>query len=137
MSLLTTNEQIKELIQETKRIAIVGLSNKPDRDSYRVAEYLLNHGFEIIPVNPTIDEVLGVKAVASLKEIKGTVDMVDVFRRADQVMPVVEEAIEIGAKSIWFQLGVVNEKAAKEASDKGLKVVMDRCIKIEHGRLFF
>ncbi|KXG43156.1 CoA-binding protein [Tepidibacillus decaturensis] len=137
MSLLTTNEQIKELIQETKRIAIVGLSNKPDRDSYRVAEYLLNHGFEIIPVNPTIDEVLGVKAVASLKEIKGTVDMVDVFRRADQVMPVVEEAIEIGAKSIWFQLGVVNEKAAKVASDKGLKVVMDRCIKIEHGRLFF
>ena len=133
--LLTTDEQVKELVQESKRIAIVGLSNKPDRDSYRVAEYLINHGYEVIPVNPTIDEVLGKKAVATLKDIEGQVDSVDVFRRADQVMPVAEEAVAIGAKALWLQLEVVNEEAAKFASDKGLKVVMDRCIKIEHKRL--
>lgn len=132
---LTTDEQVKELMQESKRVAIVGLSNKPDRDSYRVAEYLINHGYEVIPVNPTIDEVLGKKAVATLQEIEGQVDIVDVFRRADQVMPVAEEAVAIGAKALWLQLEVVNEEAANYASEKGLKVVMDRCIKIEHKRL--
>lgn len=136
MSLLTLDDEIKRLIEESKRIAIVGLSKKPERDSYIVAEYLMKQGKEIIPVNPTIDEVLGVKAVSSLKEIEGPVDLVDVFRRADQVMPIAEEAVEIGAKAIWFQLGVVNEEAANYASDKGLNVVMDRCIKIEHHRLF-
>jgi len=135
MSLITSDQEIKDLIKGSKRIAIVGLSNKPERDSYRVAEYLINNGYEIIPVNPTIDEVLGVKAVASLKEIEGTVDIVDVFRKADQVMPVAEKAVEIGAKAIWFQLGVVNDEAASYASSKGLKVVMDRCIKIEHKKL--
>jgi len=133
--MLTSNEEIKKLIEETKRIAIVGLSNNPDRDSYRVAEFLLMHGKEIVPVNPMVDQVLGVKAVGSLKEIEGEVDMVDVFRRSDQVMPIAEEAVEIGAKSIWFQLGVVNEEASKYAEDNGLQVVMDKCIKIEHYRL--
>ncbi|TCS83775.1 CoA-binding protein [Tepidibacillus fermentans] len=136
MSRLTTDEQIKSLLKESKRIAIVGLSNKPDRDSYKVAEYLNNQGYEVIPVNPTIDEVLGKKAVGSLKEIEGQVDIVDVFRRPDQVMPIAEEAVQIGAKAIWFQLEVVNEEAANFASEKGLKVVMDKCIKIEHKRLF-
>jgi len=136
MSRLTTDQQLKELLEGTKRIAIVGLSNKPDRDSYRVAEYLLNHGYEIVPVNPTIDEVLGQKSVASLEAIEGLVDIVDVFRRADQVLPVAEEAVKIGAKAIWFQLEVVNEEAAQFASEKGLQVVMDKCIKIEHKRLF-
>ena len=136
MSRLTTDQQLKELLEGTKRIAIVGLSNKPDRDSYRVAEYLLNHGYEIVPVNPTIDEVLGQKSVASLEAIEGPVDIVDVFRRADQVLPVAEEAVKIGAKAIWFQLEVVNEEAAEFASEKGLQVVMDKCIKIEHKRLF-
>ncbi|WP_339063786.1 CoA-binding protein [Tepidibacillus marianensis] len=136
MSRLTTDEQIKELLEGTKRIAIVGLSNKPNRDSYRVAEYLLNHGYEIIPVNPTIDEVLGQESVASLEAIEGSVDIVDVFRRPDQVMPIAEEAVKIGAKAIWFQLEVVNEEAAEFASEKGLQVVMDKCIKIEHKRLF-
>ncbi len=136
MSILITDEKIRDLIESSKRIAIVGLSNKPERDSYKVAEYLLKNGFEIIPVNPTVDEVLGVKAVATLKDIEGRVDMVDVFRRPDQVMPITEETIKIGAKSIWFQLGVVNEEAANYASENGLEVVMDRCIKIEHNRLF-
>lgn len=136
MALLHSDNEIKQLIEESKRIAIVGLSDKPDRDSYIVAEYLLRHGKEIIPVNPTISEVLGLKAVSSLKEIEGAVDLVDVFRRSDQVVPVVEEALSIGAKAAWLQLGVINEEAAKLAADKGLKVVMDRCIKIEHHRLF-
>lgn len=136
MALLHSDNDIKKLIEESKRIAIVGLSDKPDRDSYIVAEYLLRQGKEIIPVNPTIDEVLGLKAVSSLKEIEGPVDLVDVFRRSDQVSPVVEEALSIGTKAVWLQLGVINEEAAKLASEKGLKVVMDRCIKIEHHRLF-
>lgn len=136
MSILTNDQEMKKLIEDSQRIAIVGLSNKPERDSYIVAKYLQKHGKEIIPVNPTIDEVLGIKAVASLKDIEGEVDMVDVFRRPDQVMPVVKEAVEIGAKSVWLQLGVVNEEATEYASDNGLKVVMDRCVKIEHHRLF-
>ena len=136
MSRLTTDEELKTLLQDSKRIAIVGLSNKPERDSYRVAEYLQNHGYEIIPINPTIDEVLGVKALGSLNEIEGHVDIVDVFRRPETVMPVVDEAITIGAKAIWFQLEVINEEAANFASEKGLQVVMDKCIKIEHKRLF-
>ena len=136
MSILTNDQEMKKLIEDSQRIAIVGLSNKPERDSYIVAKYLQKHGKEIIPVNPTIDEVLGIKAVASLKDIEGEVDMVDVFRRPDQVMPVVKEAVEIGAKSVWLQLGAVNEEATEYASDNGLKVVMDRCVKIEHHRLF-
>lgn len=136
MSLLTKDEEIKQLIEDSNRIAIVGLSDKPDRDSYKVAEYLQKIGKEIIPVNPVIDEVLGVKAVGSLKDIEGKIDLVDVFRRSDQVMPIVEETLEIGAKAIWLQLGVINEEAANLASDKGLKVVMDHCIKIDHKRLF-
>lgn len=136
MSILSTDAEIKKLIEETKRIAIVGLSNKPERDSYKVAEYLQKIGMEIIPVNPVIDEVLGVKAVASLMDIEGPVDMVDVFRAPDQVMPIAKEAVEIGAKSLWLQLSVVNEEAAQYASDNGLKVVMDHCIKIDHKRLF-
>lgn len=136
MSILTIDADIKQLIEETKRIAIVGLSNKPERDSYKVAAYLQRIGKEIIPVNPTVDEVLGVKAVKSLLDIEESVDMVDVFRSPDQVMPIAEEAVKIGAKSLWLQLSVINEEAAKFASDNGLMVVMDHCIKIDHNRLF-
>lgn len=136
MSILNTDTDIKQLIEETQRIAIVGLSNKPERDSYKVAAYLQKIGKEIIPVNPTVDEVLGVKAVKSLLDIEVPVDMVDVFRSPDQVMPIAEEAVRIGAKSLWLQLSVVNEEAANYASDNGLKVVMDHCIKIDHNRLF-
>jgi len=136
MSILTTDADIKQLIEETKRIAIVGLSNKPERDSYKVAAYLQKIGKEIIPVNPTVDEVLGIKAVKNLTDIEGLVDMVDVFRSPDQVMPIAEEAVKIGAKSLWLQLSVVNDEAAKFASDNDMKVVMDHCIKIDHNRLF-
>ncbi len=136
MSLLTKDEEIKNLIEKSNRIAIVGLSNNPERDSYAVAKYLLENGKEIIPVNPTIDEVLGIKAVGSLKEIEGPVDMVDVFRRSDQVMPISKEAVEIGAKSLWLQMGVSNDEASKFASDNGVEVVSNRCLMFENKRLF-
>ena len=133
--ILKTDGELKDLLANSYRIAMVGLSDKPERASYKVAQYLLKRGFQVIPVNPTINQVLGLKAVPTLKDIKGRIDIVNVFRRADQVMPVTQEAVEMGAKAIWYQLGVVNEDAAQFASDHGLKVVMDYCIKIEHNRL--
>ena len=130
-----SDQKMRELLEESRRIAVVGLSDKPDRDSYRVARYLQENGYEIIPVNPNIDQVLGVKAAASLEEIDGTVDIVDVFRKSEDVLPIAEAAVKIGAACLWLQLGVINDEAAKLAQDAGLEVVMDRCIKVEHARL--
>jgi len=131
-----SDERMRQVLEDAKRIAVVGLSNKPERDSYRVAAYLQAQGYEIIPVNPMIDEVLGQKAVASLKDIEGEVDIVDVFRRSEEVPAIVDEAIAIGAKALWLQLGVIHEEAAQKAEDHGMDVIMDRCIKVEHARLF-
>jgi len=131
-----SDERMRQVLEDAKRIAVVGLSNKPERDSYQVAKYLQEQGYEIIPVNPMVDEVLGQKAVASLKEIEGEVDIVDVFRRSEEVPAVVDDAIAIGAKAIWLQLGVIHEEAAQKAEAHGLDVIMDRCIKVEHARLF-
>lgn len=128
-------EERKQLLSEAKTIAVVGLSNKPDRDSYHVAEYLQKQGYKIIPVNPTVDEVLGEKAVASLADIKEAVDIVDVFRRSDQVMPIAKEAASIGAKAMWLQLGVSNEEAESYAREQGLKVVSNLCIMVDHRQL--
>ncbi|MCB2200357.1 CoA-binding protein [bacterium] len=126
---------IREALNPDSRIAIVGLSPKPHRDSHKVGQYLIDHGYEIVPVRPKADEVLGRKAYESITDIEGEVDVVDVFLNPDSVGPVVDAAIEKGAKIIWFQLGVVNEEAAEKARQAGLHVVMDRCIKIEHGEL--
>lgn len=130
-----SDRRIRQILETTKTVAMVGLSDKPDRDSYRVAKYLQDHGYRIIPVNPTVDEVLGEKSYASLADIPEQVDVVDVFRRPDAVLPVVEEAIQAGARVVWMQLGVVNQEAADKAEATGLQVVMDRCMKIEHSRL--
>jgi uncharacterized protein len=129
------DREIRQLLETSKTIAVVGLSDKPDRESYRVAEYLQGQGYRIIPVNPTVDEVLGEKSYPSVSAIPEPVDIVDVFRRPDAVGPVVEDAIAAGAKAVWMQLGIVNEEAAEAAEAAGLQVVMDRCIKIEHARL--
>lgn len=129
------DREIRQLLETSKTIAVVGLSDKPDRDSYRVAEYLQRQGYRVIPVNPTVDEVLGEKSYASVSAIPEPVDVVDIFRRPDAVGPVVEDAIAAGAKAVWMQLGVVNEEAAEAAEAAGLQVVMDRCMKIEHSRL--
>ncbi|KPL85478.1 CoA-binding protein [Herpetosiphon geysericola] len=124
---------IKQLLSNAKTIAVVGLSNKPDRASYGVAEYMQRAGYRIIPVNPVLTEpVLGEQPVASLRDINEPIDIVDIFRRAEDVPPVVEEAIAVGAKAVWMQLGIVNQEAAAAAEAAGLEVVMDKCIKVEH-----
>jgi predicted CoA-binding protein len=131
-----SDAQIKEVLTATRRIAVVGASNKPVRASYGVMQFLLARGFEVVPVNPALagQEVLGQPVVASLQEA-GALDMVDLFRNAAEVGPPVEEAIRLGAKTIWMQLGVVNEEAAGQARTAGLTVVMDRCPAIEMPRL--
>lgn len=124
---------IKQLLSNAKTIAVVGLSNKPDRASYGVAKYMQRAGYRIIPVNPVLTEpVLGEQPVASLSDINEPIDIVDIFRRAEDVPPVVEEAIAVGAKAVWMQLGIVNQEAAAAAEAAGLEVVMDKCIKVEH-----
>jgi predicted CoA-binding protein len=114
---------------------VVGLSDKPDRDSYMVAQYLQTHGYEIVPVNPSIEQVLGCKAYKTLAEVPGHIDIVDVFRRSEAVPPIVDEAIRLKAGAVWMQLGVTHEEAAKKAAAAGLTVVQGKCIKVEHRRL--
>ncbi len=127
---------LRRILVENRKVAIVGLSANWSRPSNFVGKYLLEHGFEIFPVNPKYDEILGHKCYPDLKSIPGPVDIVDLFQRADRVMPFVEDAIEIGARVVWMQLEIVNQEAAERAREAGLEVVMDRCIKIEYARLF-
>ncbi len=127
---------LRRILSAYKRVAIVGLSADWSRPSNFAAKYLLEHGFEVTPVNPKYDEILGQKCYPDLKSVPHAVDVVDLFQRAERVMPFVEDAIEIGAKVVWMQLGIVNEEAAAKARAAGLEVVMDRCMKIEYARLF-
>jgi predicted CoA-binding protein len=128
--------EIREALQRARTIAIVGLSDKPDRPSYAVARFLQRNGYRIIPVNPNLaGPVLGERSYASLRDVREHVDVVDIFRRPEHVPQVVEDAIAIGADLVWMQLGVVNRTAAESARRAGLGVVMDRCIAIEHRRL--
>lgn len=130
------DSKLREILENSKTIAVVGLSPKPERDSHEVAHYLQQAGYTIIPVNPTADEILGEKVYPDLASIPGKIDIVDIFRRSEHVPPIVDEAIGVGARTVWMQLGVVNEDAAKKAADAGLDVVMDRCTLREHRRLF-
>lgn len=125
---------INRLLSNARTIAVVGISNKPHRDSYRVSSYMQRAGYRIIPVNPVLkgQEILGEKVVESLADIEEPIDIVNVFRRAELVGPVVDEAIAVGARAVWIQLGIVNEAAAQKARDAGLDVVMDRCIMVDH-----
>jgi predicted CoA-binding protein len=116
---------VEEQLRNSRTIAVVGLSDNPQRDSHRVSKYLQSQGYRIIPVNPMIEETLGEKSYPDLKSVPGPIDMVDIFRRSELVSPVVEEAIEVGAKYIWMQDGVVNEEAAAKAEAAGIPVVMD------------
>ena len=126
---------IKRIIDEHRHIAVVGLSDHVYRPSYGVSRYMQNQGYRIIPVNPKYDTVLGKKAYSDLHEVPEEVGLVNVFRRPEFVLPVVNDAIAIGARAIWLQEGVINFEAAKLAEEAGLDVVMDRCIKVEHARL--
>jgi predicted CoA-binding protein len=121
-----------DAILAMKRVAVVGLSSNPSRASYDVARYMQRQGYDIIPVNPTETEVLGERVYASLSDLPEPPEVVDVFRRSEFVAEVVDEAIKVGAKAIWLQLGVIDEAAAHKAREAGLIVVMDRCIKVEH-----
>ena len=127
---------LRRILKENRVLAIVGLSASWHRPSYFAAKYMLEHGYRVIPVNPQYQEVLGQKCYASLRDIPEKVDLVDVFRKSADVMPIAEDAIAIGARVLWQQLGVKNEAAAARALAAGLESVMDRCVKIEHGRLF-
>ncbi len=130
------DQQIRQWLQGVKRIAVVGLSDKPDRASYQVAQYLLQQGYEIIPVHPRIQSVFGIPAVRSLGEIEGEIDLVDIFRKSEDLPEVVKEALQVGVKSIWVQLGLENEAAHKLAEKAEIPYIENRCIKIEHQRLF-
>ena len=128
-------DEIEKIIKESKNVAVVGLSNKLGRPSLTVASYLKGQGYRIIPVNPAIQEVGGDKCYPDLASVPDRIDIVDVFRRSDEVLPVVDAAIKIGAKVIWMQEGIVNEEAANKAREAGLLVVMDKCMLKEHARL--
>jgi predicted CoA-binding protein len=126
---------IRRILRYSQTIAIVGLSPKPHRPSNQVARYLMEAGYRIIPVNPGQDTILGLPCYPNLLAIPTRVDLVDIFRRQEEVLPIVEEAIAIGAKFVWMQEGIVNEEAAAKARAAGLEVVMDRCTKIDHMNL--
>jgi predicted CoA-binding protein len=127
---------LRRILRECRTIAVVGLSAEWHRPSYFAAKYMQQHGYRIIPVNPRYAEVLGVRCYSSLDAIGERVDMVDVFRRTEDVLPIAQQAVAIGARCLWQQIGVVNREAAELARAAGLDTVMDRCVKIEHARLF-
>ena len=132
-----TSSAIRQSIAHCRTIAVVGLSPKPHRDSYRVAKYMQDHGFRIVPINPNASEVLGERSYASLTEAAQHVhiDMVNCFRNAEDIPPIAAEAIAIGAQSLWLQIGVVHDAAAQRATEAGLVVVQDRCLMVEHRQL--
>ena len=132
----TTAYDRLRILERYRRIAMVGLSSNQYRPSHFAALYLISEGYDIIPVNPREAEIVGRKSYPDLKSIPGSVEVVDIFREAAAVPALVEEAIEIGAKVVWMQLGVINEEGAERARAAGLEVVMDRCMKIEHARFF-
>jgi predicted CoA-binding protein len=128
---------IKGLLERSRTIAVLGVSNKPERDSHRVAAYLQQVGYRMIPVNPILEEVLGQTCYPDLASIPDDieVDIVDVFRRAEFIPEIVEDAIERGARAVWLQLGISHPEAEQRALEAGLEVISNRCIKVEHGRL--
>ncbi|NOZ77070.1 MAG: CoA-binding protein [Euryarchaeota archaeon] len=131
------DESLKELLESARVIAVVGCSTNPEKDAHKVPKYMKEAGYRVIPVNPFAEEILGEKAYKSLLEIPGDVkvDIVNVFRPSKDVPPIAEDAVKIGARALWLQLGIRNDEAAGKAEAAGLQVVQDRCIKVEHGRL--
>ena len=132
---MNSDEMMKDILLSTKTIASVGLSSNQEKESYWIASYLKEQGYQIIPVNPTADEILGEKAYPNLESIPDKIDVVQVFRKPEDVPPVVDDAIKVGAKVVWMQEGIVNEEAAQKAREAGLQVVMDACMRATHRRL--
>jgi len=129
---MNKNEMMKDILLSTKTIASVGLSSNMEKVSYVVGSYLQSQGYRVIPVNPTADEILGEKSYPDLESVPENIDVVQVFRRPEDIPPVVESAIKIGAKVVWMQEGIVNEEAAQMAHEAGLQVVMDACMRATH-----
>ena len=129
------DDVVRKLLTEARRIAVVGLSPKPHRDSHRVARYLIDHGYDVIPVYPREDTILGRPVFRRVSDITGGVDLVDVFRRSEHLPEVVEDALPGRVQALWFQLGCVHDAAARRAVESGAIVVMDRCLMVEHERL--
>ncbi len=129
-------ELLRTCLSQSRTIAVVGLSDKPHRPSYFVGKYLLDHGYRMIPVNPTRTEILGQTCYASLADVPESIDMVDCFRKPSEMPQLAREAVAVGAKVLWMQLGVISEEAAQIAREAGLSVVMDHCTKIEYARLY-
>jgi len=127
--------EIATLLESAKTIAVVGLSNKPWRPSFGVSSYMQKHGYQIVPVNPNVEETLGQQAYQRLEDVPGQIDIVNIFRRSDVVGPVVDAAIQIGARCIWMQEGVVDHEAAARAEAAGIPVIVNRCILKYHRRL--
>jgi predicted CoA-binding protein len=129
------DEELRALLERVRRIAVVGLSPKPHRDSHRVARYLLERGYEIVPVYPREEEILGQRVFRRVQDIEPPVDLVDVFRRSDQLPAVIDDALAARAGAIWLQLGCIDEPGALRARAAGASVVMDRCLMVDHARL--
>lgn len=132
---MSDSNTLSGILRDCRTIAVVGLSAEVQRPSHEVAEYLQANGYRVVPVNPKYSEVLGETCYPDLKSIPFAIDLVDVFRRPQDCVPIAEDAVAIGAKVLWLQLGVLNEEAQRLAAAAGLTVVADRCIKIEHARL--
>jgi uncharacterized protein len=130
-----SEEEVAEILKRARTIAVVGISHKEERDSHKVARYLEDHGYEVIPVNPKYKEVLGKKCYPDLKSVPEHIDLVDIFRNVEAIPGIVEEAIEVKAGCVWMQLGLAHAGAAEKARQAGLSVVMNKCTKIEHHRL--
>ncbi len=126
---------LERILSEARVIAVVGHSDNPSRTSYQIAQYLRQAGYKVYPVNPTVSQIDGEPCYATLADVPEPIDIVDVFRRSEYLGGVVEDAIAVKAKTVWAQLGVVDEDAAQQAVDAGLNIVMDRCIKVDHRRL--
>ncbi len=133
--MVESDDDIREILKETRSIAVVGASPKPWRDSGSIAQFLAGAGYTVYPVNPKYPEVHGMKCYPDVRSIAASVDIVDIFRNPDEVDSVIDEAIAVKAKTVWMQLGVVNEGAAARAEKAGIKVVMDRCIAVEYRAL--
>ena len=132
---MNNDQMLKDILLSAKTIASVGLSSNQEKESYWIVAYLKEQGYRIIPVNPTADEILGVKAYPDLESVPEKIDVVQVFRKPEDVPSVVDSAIKVGAKVVWMQEGIVHEEAAQKAREAGLQVVMDACMRVTHRRL--
>jgi predicted CoA-binding protein len=132
---MNNDQMMKDILLSARTIASVGLSSNTEKESYWIVSYLKEQGYRIIPVNPTADEILGEKTYPDLESVPEKIDVVQVFRRPEDVPPVVDSAIKVGAKVVWMQEGIVNEEAAQKAREAGLQVVMDACMRVTHRRL--